>query len=156
MCIQRMGWSLISQYPAVSSNTTTQLGLSHFSCVRLFVTLWTVAHQAPLSRGFSSQEYWSGLPCAPPGDLPHPGIEPASCALQADSLLLSYWGSPHITGTNTKLLSTKAPSEFVSSLRTSFFPRWLSLSILTQFSPPPGRLLLSTVYDHIKIIIGST
>ena len=52
--------------------------LSCFSCVRLFVTPWTVAHQAPLSMGFSRQEYWSGLPCPPPGDLPHPGIEPVS------------------------------------------------------------------------------
>ena len=40
--------------------------LSRFSCVRLFVTLWTVTHQAPLSMGFSRQEYWSGLPCSPP------------------------------------------------------------------------------------------
>ena len=52
--------------------------LSHFSCVRLFVTLWTIACQAPLSMGFSRQEYLSGLPCPPPGDLPSPGIEPTS------------------------------------------------------------------------------
>ena len=52
--------------------------LSHFSCVQLFVILQTVAVQAPLSMGFSRQEYWSGLPCPPPGDLPNPGIEPAS------------------------------------------------------------------------------
>ena len=52
---------------------------SCFSCVQLFMTLWTVAHQAPLgSQGFSRQEYWSGLPCPPPGDLPDPGIEPVS------------------------------------------------------------------------------
>ena len=51
---------------------------SHFSHVRLFVTLWTVAHQTPLSIGLSRQEYWSGLPCPPPGDLPNPGIEPKS------------------------------------------------------------------------------
>ena len=44
------------------------------SCVRLFATPWTVAHQDPLSMGFSRQEHWSGLPCPPPGDLPHPGI----------------------------------------------------------------------------------
>ena len=49
--------------------------LSRFSHVQLFVTPWTVAHQAPLSMGFSRQEYWSGLPFPPPGDLPHPGIE---------------------------------------------------------------------------------
>ena len=45
------------------------------SCVLFFVTLYTVAHQAPLSMGFSRQEYWSGLPCPPPGDLPNPGME---------------------------------------------------------------------------------
>ena len=63
---------------------------------RLFVTPWTVAHQAPLSMGLSRQEYWSGLPCPPPGDLPHPGIEHVSLvssALQADSLPLSHGGS---------------------------------------------------------------
>ena len=50
--------------------------LSCFSHVRLFATLWTVAHQAPLSMGFfSRQEFWSGLPCPPPGDLPDSGIE---------------------------------------------------------------------------------
>ena len=49
--------------------------LSHFSCVRLFVTLWTVACQAPLSMGFSRQEYWSELPFPPPGDLPDPRIQ---------------------------------------------------------------------------------
>ena len=50
--------------------------LSCCSCVRLFVTAWTVAHQAPLFLGFSRQEYWGGLPFPPPGDLPNPGIEP--------------------------------------------------------------------------------
>ena len=52
--------------------------LNCFSHVRLFVTPWTVVHQAPLSVGFSRQEYWGGLPCPPPGDLPRPGIEPAA------------------------------------------------------------------------------
>ena len=56
-------------------------------------TSQTVAHQAPLSMGLSRQEYWSGMPCPPPVDLPDPGIEPAfpvTPALQADSLLLSH------------------------------------------------------------------
>ena len=57
--------------------------LSH---VQLFATLWTVAHQAPPSMGFSKQEYWSGLPFPSPGDLPNPGIEPGSSALEADAL----------------------------------------------------------------------
>ena len=52
--------------------------LSNYSSVCLFVTLWTVAGQAPLSVGFSRQEHWSGLPFPPPGDLPDPGIRPAS------------------------------------------------------------------------------
>ena len=52
--------------------------LGRFSRVQLFVTLWTVAHQAPLSMGFSRQEYWSGLPWPPSEDLPNPGIEPVS------------------------------------------------------------------------------
>ena len=52
--------------------------VSHFSHVRLFVTPWTIAHQAPLSMGFSGQEHWSGLPRLPPGDLPDPGTEPES------------------------------------------------------------------------------
>ena len=52
--------------------------LSHFSSVWILVIPWTVAFQVPLSMGFSRQEYWSGLPCPPPGDLPNPGIEPMS------------------------------------------------------------------------------
>ena len=52
--------------------------LTCFSPVRLFVTLWTVACKAPLAMGFSRQEYWSGLPCPPPGELPNPGTEPKS------------------------------------------------------------------------------
>ena len=50
------------------------------------MTPWTAAHQAPLSMRFSRQRYWSGLPFPSPGDLPNPGIEPGSPALQADSL----------------------------------------------------------------------
>ena len=69
--------------------------LSRFSPILLCVTLWTVAHQAPLSMEFSRQGYWSGLPCLPPGDLPNPGIKPKSPALQADSLPLSHQGSPY-------------------------------------------------------------
>ena len=57
------------------------------SRVQLFATPWTVACQAPPSMGFSRQEYWNGLPFPFPGDLPYPGIEPWSPALQADALL---------------------------------------------------------------------
>ena len=67
------------------------------SRIRLFATPGTVACQAPLSMGFSRQEYWSGLPFPSPGDLPDPGVEPGSPALQADALSseppgkLRYW-----------------------------------------------------------------
>ena len=58
----------------------------------LTVTSWTLAHQAPLSMGFSRPEYWSGLPCPSPGDLPNPGIELRSPVLQADYHLI-YQGA---------------------------------------------------------------
>ena len=58
------------------------------SRVQLFETPWIVAYQAPLSMGFSRQEYWSGLPFPFPGDLPNPGIEPGSPALRADAFTI--------------------------------------------------------------------
>ena len=67
-----------------------------YSCV----IPWTVAHQAPLSMGFSRQEYWSELPFPPPQDVPDPEFEPASPvspALQANTFPLSHWGSPLYT-----------------------------------------------------------
>ena len=64
--------------------------------VRLFATLWTVAYQASPSMGFSRQEYQSGLPFPSPGDLPNPGIEPRSPALQADALPSEPPGKPNI------------------------------------------------------------
>ena len=73
--------------------------LSRFSHVRLFETLWIAACQTPLSMGFSRQEYWSGLPFPPPGNLPHPGIKPASpvsSALASDSFPLSHLGIPYV------------------------------------------------------------
>ena len=66
--------------------------LSH---VRLFVTPWTVAYQAPPSMGFSRQEYWNGLPFPSPEDLPNPGIEPGSPALQTDALPSESPGKPY-------------------------------------------------------------
>ena len=71
--------------------------LVRFSHVQLYVTLWTVAHQAPLSMGVPRQEYWNGLPCPSSRDLPDPRMEPLSLgasALQADSLPLSHQRSP--------------------------------------------------------------
>ena len=64
------------------------------SRVQLFSTTWTVAHQAPLSMGFSRQEHWSGLPFPSPEDLHSPGIKPKSPALQATSLPSEPQGKP--------------------------------------------------------------
>ena len=88
---------------------------SHHACmcteslsrVWLFATLWIIACQAPLSMGFSRQEYWSGFLCPPPGHLPHPGIEPVSpiaLALQVDSLPLSHQGRPLSHGTTGEIM----------------------------------------------------
>ena len=68
--------------------------LSRYSHVRLLATLWTIAHQALLSIGFSRQDFWSGFPCPPPGDLPYPEIKRVSPALQADSLPTEPPGKP--------------------------------------------------------------
>ena len=66
--------------------------------VRLFATPWTVARQAPLSVGFSRQEYWSGLPFLSPGDLPNPGIKSGSPALQTNALASEPPGKPQNRG----------------------------------------------------------
>ena len=73
--------------------------LSCFSCVCLCATLWTIAYQSPLSMGFSRQEYWSGLPCPPPGDLPNPGSYPhllSTLHWQVCYLPLAYHGKPQV------------------------------------------------------------
>ena len=77
--------------------------LSCFSRVWLFVTPWTIAHQAPLSMRFSRQEYWSGLPFPPPGDLPDPGTEPCLLHWQVGSLPLA----PRHMGTSRYVLKGK-------------------------------------------------
>ena len=71
--------------------------LRHFCHASIFLTLWTVALQAPLFMGFSRQEYWSRLPFPSPCNLPDPGTEPMPFALQTVSLPLSHQGSPFYT-----------------------------------------------------------
>jgi len=72
-------------YP-MENYLTMKVKVKSLSRVQLFATLWAVAHQALPSMGFSRQEYWTGLPLPSPGDLPNPGAEPRSPALQADAL----------------------------------------------------------------------
>ena len=93
--------------------------LSHFRCVRLFVTQWTIARQAPLSMEFSRQEYWSRLPFLSPGDLPEPWLEPRSPTLQVDCLPSEPAG---------KQLSPKHSQR--SSLPTPPVLFWLSVTSL--------------------------
>ena len=92
--------------------------LSHFSRVRLFATPWTVARQAPLSMGFSRQEYWNGLPFPSAGHLPHPGIKHPSLASQAGSfpseslllLLLSHFSRVRLFATPETAAHQAPPS----------------------------------------------
>ena len=84
------------------------------SCVLLFVTPRTIACQAPLSMGFSRQEYWSGLPFPSPGDPPDPGTEPRSPALQADCLPSEPPRNPDTTAWQHPKLSVSEPQIFIS------------------------------------------
>ena len=94
--------------------------LSRFSHVQLFATLWAVACQAPLSTGFSRQEYCSGLPCPPPGDLPNPGIKPMSLK------------SPHWQAGSLPLMPPGKIQEEVKDLRINNL--W-NISMILGFIP---------------------
>ena len=88
-------YSVIKHSELSNNRKTCVFLLSHFSPVQFFGALWTIAYQAPLSIGFSRQEYWSGLPFPSPRDLPNPGMEPASlispmgCSVQSSSVTQS-------------------------------------------------------------------
>ena len=141
--------------------------LSHFSCAQLFVILWTVACQALLSMGFSRQEYWSGLPCPLPGDLPNPGVKSGHPALQAASLPSEPQGNMY---THVRvMMNLYSPLEdFPAAALLTFEARSLSLwvcpvqrgvlssipglyslkvSITTQGELPIGRELLECFGD---------
>ena len=110
--------------------------LSHFICVWLYVMLWTVAHQAPLFMEFFRQEYWSGLPCPPPGDLPNPGIEPRSPTLQVDSLPLALPEKSHD-------LSEICPNPLFKrqrkkKIRTDHDCKYCKISVAQTIKKPPA------------------
>ena len=94
-----------------SEKLTVQTGILIFcclvtkSCLTLFETPLTVAHQATLSMGFARQEHWCGLPFPSPGDLPDPGIKSVSSAVQADSLPTELRGKPVIAWKNLNISS---------------------------------------------------
>ena len=104
--------------------------LSH---IWFFATPWTVAHQAPLSMGFSRKEYWSELTFPSPDYLPDPGIEPTSPVLQADSLPLSHQGGPYIIRKRKEIGSSQLSWNKQKLTGVSFqheFKRFLSYSII--------------------------
>ena len=91
--------------------------MNSLSRVRLFVTPWTVAYQAPPSTVFSKQECWSGLPFPSPGDLPDPGIEPGSPALQADALPSEPPGKPMMLKVSCYKMSGKGTAFFKQQVK---------------------------------------
>ena len=107
---------------------TTQCCAQFFSHVRLFVTPWTLARQAPLSLGFSRQEYQSGMPCPPPGDLPNPEMERRSLA------------SPPLAGRFFTAVPSGKPQS-LSILHKSFCLRSILDGISRYFLPRLGMLL---------------
>ena len=118
-------------------------GGSSLSHVRLFLTPWTVAHQAPLFMGFLRQEYWSGLPCPPPEDLLYSGIKPWSPALQANSLPSELPGKPSLACKGTPPSRTSIPPQGVRS--TEKLPDWKKNSLAVAF-----WTLTHEWADHLK------
>ena len=99
-------------------------GLVAKSCPTL-ATPWTANCQAPLSMGFSGQEYWRGLPFPSPGDLPNPGIEPWSPALHADFLPTELWGKPMMCGICFRIIQWQGEGQEWVELQMKDFPNEL-------------------------------
>ena len=139
--------------------------LSCFSCVQLFATLGTVACQAPLSVGFSRQEYWSGLPRPPLSDLPNPGIEPRSPILQGDSLPSQPPGipSPGIEPTSSALaggfFTAKPPGkpwekgaiEKTNFRKVLFLNRWICCYLETEYIHCFFTIIWETSFEKHKL-----
>ena len=114
--------------------------LSHFNRVRFFVTLWTVAHQAPLSMGILQARILRGLLCPPPGDLPHPGIELVSLLSPALA------GGFFITSTNWEAQS-QLNHEAIFDLQSPnqpFLPLRFPILLLMPWFPPPNNGFIDT------------
>ena len=107
--------------PCTGSSDQNHHLVKSLSHVRLFATLRSIAHQAPLSMGFSRQEYWSGLPFPSPGDLPNPGVKPRSPTLQAYALTSEPTGKPR----KMKML------EQIYHLRSPHLPKLLKMDVVT-------------------------
>ena len=136
--------------------------------------LWTVAHQAPLSTGFSRPEYWSGLPCPPPGDLPNPETDPVSMALQSDSLPLSHQGSPSVcvcvcvcvcvyvhvracvscsvVSNSFRPTDYSPPGSFVHGISQARILEWVAISFSRRSSWPRDWTWVSCIADRLFTI----
>ena len=125
-----------------STFTCAPVLFQSFRRVWLFATPWTVALQAPLSMGVSRHEYWSGLPCPPPGDLPNPGIEPASLmspALAGGFFTISTtWGALQQIQANANMDSIPTPPFNIKGL---FYPQQCLLPFSFLFFTPVIYLL---------------
>ena len=115
-------WSLVFLYSSLSvygsllNTLDVDVDVCVISCVWLFATPWTVAHQAPLSIGFAKQEHWSGLPFLFPGDLPNQGIKPLAPALAGRFFTAELPEKPHIF----YLLLAKIFSLFYTAINSSY------------------------------------
>ena len=121
------------------------------SCLTLCDPMDYIACQAPLSMGFSRQEYWSGLPCPPPVDLPHPGIKPVppvSPALQADSFLLNHLGSPSITYRYIVFILCKLPP-YLLYIPIVYINVLFSLHVICCTAHSLHLLHASTIYSRL-------
>ena len=128
----RLEWAEWASWMRWPSSVLLLLLLSCFSRVRLRATPETAAHQAPPSLGFSRPEYWSGEPFPSPGDLPSPGIEPRSPALQVDSLLSEPPGKSKNTGVFLDIVLNQGPALQADSLPTELSRQQLVFLFLTR------------------------
>ena len=143
--------------------TLPQHACCHFRCVQLFATLWTVALQTYLSMGSSRQEYWSGLPCPLPGDLPNPETEPRSPAQQADSSQSEPPGKPKNTGVVAYPFSRGSswPKNWtgVSCIAGRFFTSWATREHASAQNKPTNessvsRIVLLLAWGHrVQVMI---
>ena len=132
------------------------------SYVQLFVTPWTVAYQAPLSMGFSGQDYWSGLPFSFPGDLPNPGIEPTSLAppTLAGGFLTTRatWEDQHTSSVQSlsrvHLFETPWTAACQTSLSITNFQGLLKLMSFKSVMPT-NHLILCHLLLHLPLIFPS-
>ena len=144
--------------------TIVYMLFSHFSCVHLFATLWTVAHQAPLSMGFSRQEYWSRMPFPSPGDLSDPEIKPV--LLRSPALAhgffntMNHLGSPYSEPSqfSTKTLNILWPLHSHALCQTQDDLRSWTLSVMQRKelikSVTFGSLEWKILWDLMKWLLN--